>query len=184
MLLEMRPRILTYVGNDRGMLNVLARCLDPTTHRIEHYRPEDWSLHAVTPSWRCDRVVLIDHFEAEASHQILEDLSRHDAGVPVVVVVERSHDARLTVAGLARLHGADRLVLKPVRETAILTAAIDKAFRRLDHWRARLEQPCFLENGGPMNQAIDVARARMPLDDASRTSDRGVYREDLRPQLI
>ncbi len=184
MPLELRPRILTYVGNDRGMLDVLARCLDPETYRLEHYRPADWSLDAVTPSWRCERVVLLDHFESQGSHPYLEQLTRHDAGVPVVVLLDRTDELRLTAAGLARLHGAERLVLKPLRDTANLTAAIADAFRKLDHWKARLDQPCFLENAGLVYEASGRSRNQMSSDDASLLPGRGVYREDPRPLLI
>jgi len=184
MPLEMRPRILTYVGNDRGILDVLAQCLDPETYRIQHYRPADWSLDALTPSWRCERVVLLDHFEAQESHPLLERLTNHDAGVPVVVLMERTDDLRLTAAGLARLHGADRLVLKPLRDTASLTAAIAQAFRKLDHWKARLDQPCFLADGNFIHDATDVSQTWVSSDETSLLPDRGVFGEDPRPQLV
>jgi DNA-binding NtrC family response regulator len=155
MRLAMRPRFLTYVGNDRGMLDLLSTCLDASMYRIEHCRAEEWTLDAVTPSWRCERVVLIDHFETTVARRVLEELAQHDAGVPVVVMVETASRSRMTVAGAARLHGADRIVLKPVEDVSLLRYAIEAAFRRLDHWRARLEQPCGLDNAVPITETIN-----------------------------
>lgn len=155
MRLVMRPRFLTYVGNDRGLLELLAHEFDSRTYRIEHCRIEDWAQRSLAPSWRCERVVLLDHFELPTAQHILGELSRCDAGVPVVVLIESWRRTRMTVAGAARLHGADRMVLKPIEDSASLRDAIEAAFRRLDHWRARFEQPCALENVVPVTEEID-----------------------------
>lgn len=150
MRLELRSRFLTYVGNDRDLLELLTQRLDPTIYHLDRRRADAWSPHDVTPSWRCDRVVLLDHVETPKSRAALEALAAYDAGVPVIVLLERESPTRLTAAGHARMHGADRLVLKPIVEWRHLHDAIAGAFRRLAHWRTRLEQPCALYNAIPV----------------------------------
>lgn len=146
MRLDETPRILTYVGRDQDTWELLLRCFDAKDTRVERFSGDSGQLKAILPSWRCQRVVMIDHFEEPESVEILEQLARCDAGIPVIVLLEGGHPERLTAAGLARLHGAERLAIKPIVEPARLMSVVDDAFRRLDHWRAYLTRPFTLND--------------------------------------
>ncbi|MDZ4782423.1 MAG: hypothetical protein SGJ19_19430 [Planctomycetia bacterium] len=86
-------------------------------------------------------MLVIDQVEEPEAAKFMEELSRHDAGVPVIALVDSEHPARLTAAGLARLHGVHRLVVKPWPDASALVAAIESAFDWLEHWKKYLRQP-------------------------------------------
>jgi hypothetical protein len=133
-------RILQYVGRDQHVWDALRRSFAGPEYRLEHARRELNRWPGLEPSWRCGCVVVIDHVEEAEAAKFMEELARHDAGVPMIALVDGEHPARLTAAGLARLHGVQRLVVKPLPDSSTLCAAVETAFDWLDHWKQYLQQ--------------------------------------------
>ena len=166
MRLDEFPRILTYVGRDRSTMEVLRRLCEDGAYQLEICRNSSVARFMVGPGWRCDRLIVLDHFEELESNRFLEQLSRYDAGIPVIALLDGENPARLTYAGLARLHGADTIAVKPIVELDVFQAAVDLAFRRLDHWRVHFCQTCVMENfwPAPLRHAISGASPATPMN--------------------
>lgn len=141
---ESAHRIVLYVGDDPAVWESLKRSCPQPEYRVEQVKSCQERLQGISPSWRCECVVVVDHLEDAETAAILADLSRRDAGVPLIALVDREHPARLTAAGLARLHGVHRLVVKPWADRTELFTAVESAFDWLDHWKGYLNQPLSL----------------------------------------
>jgi hypothetical protein len=148
-----------YVGRDRSTLEVLQRLCDDGIYQLETCPDSFVARFVAGPSWRCDRLIFLDHFEEFESNRFLEQLTRHDAGIPVMAILDGENPARLTYAGLARMHGADTIAVKPIVDLAALRAAVDLAFRKLEHWRAHFRHTCVLENFWPAPSRHEPAYA-------------------------
>ena len=140
MRLDAASRNIQYVGHDQHAWDALRRSFAEPVYRVEHARGDLKRWHSLDPSWRCGCVVVIDHVEEAETAKFMEELVRHDAGIPMIALLDGEHPARLTAAGLARLHGVHRLVVKPWSEPSALIAAVESGFDWLEHWKQYLQQ--------------------------------------------
>jgi hypothetical protein len=147
MRLDAATRIIQYVGHDQHAWDALRRSFAEPAYRLEHVRGDSSRWQSLDPSWCCGCVVVIDHVEEADTANFMEELARHDAGIPMIALVDGEHPARLTAAGLARLHGVHRLVVKPWSEPSGLIAAVESGFDWLDHWKQYLQQALALSCG-------------------------------------
>jgi hypothetical protein len=136
------PKTLSYVGADTQIANFLAVCCAVDGFAFDDCRAENFSLPTLSPSWHCRRVIVLDEFERIPSRRLLESLFQQDAGIPVIVLLDGNHPECVTFAGLARVCGAHRLLLKPLTEREPLQRAVASAFQRLDHWATHFSRRC------------------------------------------
>jgi hypothetical protein len=174
MRLDAASRIVQYVGRDQHSWDALRRSFAAPEYRVEQARSDFKRWQSLDPSWRCGCVVVIDHVEEAETAKFMEELVRHDAGIPMIALVDGEHPARLTAAGLARLHGVHRLLVKPWHEPSALIAAVESGFDWLEHWKQYLQQALALncESNNTPRRAISTLslRPESPVTSSASTA--------------
>lgn len=124
-------QLVIYVGRDASLFTDIKQVLRAEGFEVEWAEDRHRMVEELIADWY--RVVLLD-VDANDGLEPLRAIRAYHACVPVVVLAA-PEDFRLTKVGLARLDGAEALVLKPLTNPTALVEVCQDAFRRLDRWR-------------------------------------------------
>ena len=174
-------QLVIYVGRDASLFTAIKQMLRGEGFEVEWAEDRHRMVEELIADWY--RVVLLD-VDGNDGLEPLRAMRAYHASVPVVVLAA-PEDFRLTKVGLARLDGAEALVLKPLTNPTSLVEVCRDASRRLDRWRRRVRRTLLpaesrntedgrapdlaarLESLSPRERGDEPARARQ-----ARQSDR------------
>jgi len=123
-------RELTYLGDDR-LLVALLRTFFPELETV-------WYPDLSSVPWdNWNRIVMLD--AGPDSLEMLLALREISAGTPVILLVG-PEEYQLTHASVAYHGGAEAVFCKPISRPNLLIECLADCSRRLDHWKAHLDQ--------------------------------------------
>lgn len=154
-------KLVIYVGRDAALYYEIARSLRDAGFCCEWVEQNDHALEELIADWY--RVLLLDvDGSCYGGLETLRGIKAFHANIPVVLMV--SPDFCLTQVALARLDGAEALVLKPLDGSAGLVEILHDAFRRLDRWQEAFERIAARRDQRPAQSAARKLELSARLD--------------------
>jgi len=130
--------VIVYIGDDAGLFSQLTKELRHQGYELQQALPDACRVEELLTDWF--RLLIFDVDVAAAPGlDLLRRLKGRDAGIPVIVLGER-HGRSLTRIGVARQNGVDRFFFRRELDMADLTAAVHESFRRLEYWKAHMQE--------------------------------------------
>jgi DNA-binding NtrC family response regulator len=129
-------KIVMHVDDDPAILRLVSRTL--FKHGVHVVSVSDPTT-AIARLFDCGaRVVLLDiDMPIKDGLTLLADIKRHDAGIQVIMCTALVSIG--TVLQSISL-GAEGCIFKPIKDPAIVTDSVDRAFEKIDRWWVALHE--------------------------------------------